>query len=182
MSITIKRTRGTIELCTDMALQTEWERRTSELQQLKQHPDRRLGDPVLTAKAHEITALEDRMAESTVVFELEALNRKQWNEFEAKHPADKEVQMDTAFGVHVATFVDDVYSNTPTIVGVTNKVTSEPVAFDAATEWQQLANEMTDGVFSKFAIKLFEINRGGGGAPFSRDASLMTRYSEESSS
>lgn len=181
MSITIKRTRGTVELCTDMALQTRHELLTNELKDLQQRSDQRLGNPALTDKAREITDLEDIMAEATLVFEIEALHRKLWNEYEAKHPAQDGVQMDTAFGVHVATFVDDVYANTDSIVSVTNKVTGESVDFDPKSEWESLADEMTDGVFSKFAIKLFEVNRGGGGAPFSRAASLMTLSSAENS-
>lgn len=188
MSIKIKRQRGTVEFCEDMSKQADWERATEELRLAQEKPSVTLNNPDLQAKAKAVTDTEVAMAENLLVFELEALSRKKWQEFEASHPPRPGSDEDEVLRVNVSSFFDAVLMFTdtdsaekhPTIVKVTRKRSGRAVPFDPAVDWLPLADEMTDGQWQQFCFKLILLNRGNAGVPFSRAASQLMKPSDAS--
>ncbi len=180
MTISITRATGTVELCTDLALQTEWESAVAELEQAQQSDDRdMLVTPQITAAAQKVRDLEAQMAHSTLVFTLQAMQRKTFNEHEAAHPPRENNDLDATFAVNTSTFFDAIMPET--IIAVRRKDTDERVDFDPQTEWAALADEMSDGQYSAFALKAVTLNRGKVAAPFSQAASRLTQPSSETS-
>lgn len=173
MSITIKRPTTIITLCTDMDLQAAHERAVADMERAQKNTVmENTGVPEL---AREVAAIEEQMRDSTLEFTLRALPRKQFNEFEAANPPRDGDKIDAALGVNVSALDTLIV---PSIAGVTQK--GEPVAFDPASEWGTLADDMTDGQWNKFALASLQINRGATQVPFSRAASLAIRKSEQS--
>lgn len=178
MSITLKRSRTVVELCTDLSLAAEHERLTGELHAMRSGPkDDRENDP-RTPLARQITELEHEMASSTLAFTLEALPRKRYAEIvEANHPREGD-KNDESFGLNVSTGVDAIVTEPGVVVAVVNKATGEPVDFDPA-EWSALADEMSNSQWEAFALAVIQLNQGRASAPFSAAASLVTRLSDE---
>lgn len=180
MAITIKRAEGTIEFCTDLQLRGDWETAQAELIAAQSNRSQRLVDGNLAEAAAKVTELETQMSESVLLFRLRAVPRKQWQETVAAHPPRDDNDSDQSMGVNISTFFDALLSTPGTIVSVNEKATGEAVDFDPATEWQQLADDMTDGQYGEFATKVFELNRQSVARPFSVAASRATAASEKS--
>jgi hypothetical protein len=180
MPIIIKRPRSQVELCVDLSLQSAWENAAEALKKAQSQPNQMLNNAVLTEAAKAVTDLEDEMAASTLVFELQAVTRKAWQEYEAAHPPREGHKDDETFSVNCSTFFDAVAP--VMITGVREKVSGEVFAFDPATEWSDLANEMTEAQYNVFALKILNMNRGTTDVPFSPAASRVTAASDESSS
>ncbi len=181
MAITIKRAEGVIEFCTDLALRGEWEQAEEALREARANPSERLVDTALTEAAEQVQELEKQMVDSTLVFRIRAVPRKVWQEAVAAHPPRDDNDADAAMGTDVSKFFDALLSMPGTIISVNEKATGKPVDFDPATDWVELADDMTDGQYSEFAQKIFELNRGVVARPTSRAASLVMRGSEQNS-
>lgn len=181
MSITLKRAQTTVELCTDLSLASEHEAATKRLAEARTVRDDREIDPAV-AVAREVSDLEQRMAASTLVFTLAALPRKRYAEIVAEHPAREGNEADEAFGLNLSSGIDVILTEPGVIVSVTNKVTAEPVDFDAAAEWPDLADAMSNSQWEQFATSVIQLNQGKVGAPFSPVASALIRRSDASSS
>lgn len=187
MAITIKRAEGTIEFCTDLQLRGDWETAQAELIAAQSSRSQRLVDGNLAEAAAKVTDLETQMAESVLLFRLRAVPRKQWQETVAAHPPRDDNDSDQSMGVNISTFFDALLGQSPdpakglesTIVAVTYKVSGAVEDFDPATDWQQLADDMTDGQYGEFATKVFELNRQSVARPFSVAASRATVASEK---
>lgn len=189
MGITIKRAEGLVEFCTDLALRGEWEQAQAALNESRASlSDRWInGDEREAAQA--VQALEQQMAESTIVFRLRAVSRKQWQETVAAHPPREDNAADEAMGTNVSSFFDALLGQSPdpakgresTIIAVNEKASGDVIVFDPSADWQTLADDMTDGQYSEFAQKVFELNRGVVARPTSRAASLVMRGSEQNS-
>lgn len=179
MAITIKRAEGTIEFCTDLQLRGDWETAQAELIAAQSSRSQRLVDGNLAEAAAKVTDLETQMAESVLLFRLRAVPRKQWQETVAAHPPRDDNDSDQSMGVNISTFFDALLSTPGTIVSVNEKATGKVVDFDPATDWQQLADDMTDGQYGEFATKVFELNRQSVARPFSVAASRATVASEK---
>lgn len=178
MAISVKRPEGIVELCTDLALRGEWEAASDRLTQVqKNESDQRLGNAAVVEAARGVQELERRMAASTLLFRMRSMNRKQWQELGAEHPPREGNPQDAALGVNVATFFDAAAKLS--IVSVNDKATEAVVEFDAAAEWDELTEQLTDGQWQAFADEILRLNRSVVDAPFSRTASLLTRPSEE---
>lgn len=183
MAITVNRAKGTVEFCQDLNLQAEWEAATSALAEAQKNPSDLMVNVELTEAAAKVRDIEQKMNDSVLVFELQASSRKVWQELEAAHPPREGVKEDEAFSLNVSTFFDAVLSQGephPAIVQVTEKTTGKVVGFDPATEWRALADEMTDGQYSEFAVRCLGLNRGSTKAPFSLTASRVTATSNKS--
>lgn len=182
MAITVNRAKGTVEFCQDLNLQAEWEAATSALEDAKKNPSELMVNVPLTEAAARVREIEQKMNDSVLVFELQASSRKVWQELETAHPPREGVKDDEAFSVNIASFFDAVLSQGaphPAIVQVTEKSTGNVVEFDPVTEWVPLANEMTDGQFSDFAIRVLGLNRNTTKSPFSLTASKVTAISNK---
>src|SRR5699024_11389913 len=112
---------------------------------------------------------------STVRSRLRALRRSEWTERVAANPPRDDNADDKARGYNQETFYDDVIARS--IVEVTQD--GAAIDFDPLTEWEVLADEMTDAQYSKFAAAIFVLNRGEVSVPFSRSASRALRGSSE---
>lgn len=178
MSITLKRAQTTVELCTDLSLAAEHERANKRLSEAAAVKDDRENSPV-AAIAREITELEGRMAESTIVFTLAALPRKRYAEIVAAHPPREGEEVDEAFGLNVSTGIDAILVEPGVLVSVAEKVTGAAVEF-SAEDWPALADEMSNSQWEQFAQAVVTLNQGRVSAPFSPVASVLTRRSDAS--
>src|SRR5699024_391792 len=93
----------------------------------------------------------------------------------AANPPRDDNADDKARGYNQETFYDDVIARS--IVEVTQD--GAAIDFDPLTEWEVLADEMTDAQYSKFAEAIFVLNRGEVSVPFSRSASRALPGSSE---
>lgn len=177
--LSIKRPERVVPLCLNAALQAEWEQAEKSLAEARRRPagDRLTGNAGAATLAEAVRDLEAQMLADVVHFRLRALPRSEWAKRLAAHPAKDDDPSDKAFGADKAGFFDDVIP--ASIVGVTRG--DEPVDFDPATDWSDLADEMTDRQYSDFADAVFMLNRGEVSVPFSRAASSMSRASSETS-
>ena len=180
MSITIKRAQTTVELCTDLSLTSEHEVAVKRLAEARATRDDR-ENSAQAAIAREVTEIESRMADSTLVFTLAALPRKRYAEIVAEHPAREDDDVDATFGLNVATGVDAIITEPGVVVAVAQKVSGETVEFDPA-EWPALADDMSNAQWEQFANAALTLNQGKVAAPFSAVASALTRRSDASSS
>lgn len=181
MSIVIKRAEGIVEFCTDLDLRGEWEKASEDLRESRNALSDRWVDGAEREAAEAVQALEKQMAESTLEFRIRAVPRKVWQETAAANPPREDNEADAAMGTNVSTFFDALLSMPGTIISVNEKSSGKVVDFDPATDWQQLADEMSDGQYSEFAQKVFDLNRGVVARPTSRAASLVMRGSEQNS-
>lgn len=174
MGITVKRPEKIVEFCTDLALQAVWEAAGEELATVKK---REQADARMTGESKavrdlkkRIQELENQMLDSIVVFTLRALPRKRWVELEAEHPPREDNDEDKRYGVNVGTFIDAVMVEPGTVAKVAYKGSGERVDFDPASEWQSLADEMSNAQWEQFAIPLLLVNRGTVTPGFNRAA------------
>lgn len=177
MALKITRPEKIVSLCTDAALQAEWEEAQDALANApREVQDDRLNSGNSTVKlAHAVQEIEQKMLASTVRFRLQALRRSEWTERVAANPPRDDNADDKARGYNQETFYDDVIARS--IVEVTQD--GEAIDFDPLGEWEALADEMTDAQYSKFAEAVFVLNRGEVSVPFSRSASRALRGSSE---
>ena len=177
MALKITRPEKIVTLCTDAALQAEWEQANEALINAPREvqDDRLNGGNSQTKLAMAVQDVEARMLASTVKFRLQGLRRSEWSERVAANAPRKDSEDDKARGYNTETFYDDVIIRS--IVEVTQD--GEPVEFDPASEWEPLADEMTDRQYAQFAEAVWTLNRGEVSVPFSRSASRALRGSSE---
>lgn len=178
----ITRATATVELCTDMERVAEWERLNADLAVAKNKPQTEMLNGNLEALriAEQITAAEEAMAASTVVFTIRALGRKRWAELQEAHPAREGDEQDAEYGVDVFPFINAVLADPDAIVSVVNKASGEVVDF-TGTDWPETAAEISNGQWNEFARKVLVLNNGVVARPTSRAASLEMRRSETTS-
>lgn len=170
--LTIKRPFRDVSLRLDASLQVEWEKAEADLIKARKANADRLASSEVARLAGEVQALEAQMLASDVaVFRLQAVSRSKWAEVIAAHPADASNAEDAAFGADRAAFFDDMIPLS--IVGVTQD--GEPVEFDVETDWDPLADEMTDWQYSQFIEAVYVLNRGAVSVPFSQAASRLSQ-------
>jgi len=173
--ITIARPRKTVTLCTALDLHAQWERAQDALERARQASGESTyagTNPAERAAAEEVSSLEDRMREHTLVFTIEAMPRKSWAEYEAKHPPRPDVDVDKTYGINIST-LDDAIG--PSVVEVTN-ADGSPRAW-SSEKWPVLAEQLSNSQWEPFAKGVLEVNRGVSRAPFSRVASRIQRSS-----
>lgn len=179
MPIRIKRPERTVELCTDAALQADWEAAEKALAEARKTPAQTMGGAGEANKlAEQVRQLEGAMRESVVRFRLRALPRSEWVAIHARHKAGKDAsEADKQFGAKMETFFEEVIPKS--VVAVTDHA-GDPIEFDAEAEWGPLADDMTERQYSDFCNAVFNLNRGEVSVPFSRAASRRTPASSES--
>ena len=178
MAITVKRAETTVEFCSDLSLQSEWEAASGEFADARRNPSGRMADPEVRAAAEKVRELEDAMEAAILVFKVRALPRKRWQELIAAHPKRDDSEQDETYGVNVSTFFDAVASEPGSIYAVNFKATDEVVDFDPSQEWSALADDMTDGQYNDFVEAFLKVNRLSTTRPFSRAASLAMKDSD----
>lgn len=177
----IKRGTSTVRLCTDMECVAEHETLQVRLEEEKSKPDSGMlvGNPAVKRLAAEITALEDRMTESTVIVTHEALTRKAWAELVAVHPPREGNGEDDTFGVNLETFVDAALA--VAITGAVRAHDGSPVEGFTGADWHEVADEISNAQWQTFAFDLFRLNNAVTAGPTSRTASAVMRSSEPTS-
>src|SRR5690606_35869875 len=98
----------TVPICMRGDLVAEVEDLERQMAASQQRNDGRLvGNPEARQLAEQIEALRETMQESTIVFRLRAMHRRDWPELVAKHPPRKDDVHDKALGINRATFFDE---------------------------------------------------------------------------
>lgn len=174
----ITRATRVVDLCLNMNLQGDWENADRALVDAKNAAaqDAREADTSVLDAARRVQELEQQMREHTILFTLQAWPRKKWAEFVASHPPVEGDVIDQTYGVHVGALDEVVPAAT---LSVTTR-DGRPFEFDPATQWDELADEMTNPQWEKFAYAVIDLNQTGGGTsvPFSPAASLAILRSE----
>ena len=179
MTIKVNRPTGTVNFCTDLDTRSAWEDAVEVLEQVRKKEESARGLTEIADAANAVRDLEARMRASTLRFRLRGLPRKKWQEIAEEHgPRDGNSQ-DQSMGVNTSTFFDAVLTEKGVIFAVNKADTDEVVDFDAAAEWNTLADDMTDGQWKEFADEIVRLNRAVTAPPFSRAASLLTQGSGE---
>lgn len=179
MGISVKRNEGYVDFCEDLSLQADWEAACDDLETIRKRPSTRMSDAGEGQAAAAVRDIEERMQASIVRIKIRALNRKRWQELGAEHPAREDNDQDRALGVNTSTFFDAVAKES--IYAAVEKVSGDVRDFDPKTEWDTLADEMTNAQYGEFVQKFLALNQGGTKPGFSRAASLLTEDSEETS-
>lgn len=182
MSITVKRAEGYVDFCEDLSLQADWEDAVESLEKARRNPSggRMAGPGSQAHAAQAVRNIEAQMQAATVRIRIRSLGRKRWQELGAAHPPRPDDAQDQRLGINCSTFFDVVAKEA--IFGANDKTTGDVRDFDPKAEWDDLADNMTDGQYAEFVEKFLELNRGVTSAPFSRTASLLTQDSEKTSS
>ncbi|HTI26188.1 MAG TPA: hypothetical protein VL652_34685 [Kutzneria sp.] len=166
-----KRPEKTVELCLRGDLVAAWE----DLERKRAAAEQASGDSLAGSGARQyaeqMRALEEQMAQATVVFRLRALPRREYNELYAAHPprldADgKPDRLDGAYGYNTLTFW-------PALVAAS---LVEPL-LDAEVLDTLLQDQLSDAQFDALAGAAIVVNRGEVDVPFSPGASAMLRSS-----
>lgn len=179
MAINVKRPQQTVEFIEDATLAQAHEDAVAELQRLVRddHKAERLVDPERKAAADRVQEVEAAAEKSVLVFTLQALGRKRYNELVAEHLPREGVEKDKLLGVNEATFFDALISEC--ILRVNRKHDNSVEDFDPAAEWEILADVMTDGQYAEFVGAAQELNRGMVRAPFPSRLASAIRESDE---
>lgn len=179
MPITITRPETVVEFCTDLALRAEHERAVAHLERVRKEQMRDArevpADGAIEA-AQAVRDIESQMREHTVLFTIRGLRRARWTAFIAANPP-QDTQADKQVGLHVPA-LDEVIAES--IVSVKTPDGTD-VPLDPATEWMDLADEMTNGQWAEFATAVIQVNHEVRSAPFSPLASAVIRRSEQTS-
>lgn len=180
LDLTIKRPTKGVELCLDLSLRMQWEQAEVELREARKTPagGRMLAGDQSQALAKKLTDLEAAMNEATIVFELTALKRRDWDQYKAAHPPRKGVKSDDQMGVDEETFYDAVMADS--VLSVTDPDGAE-VEW-SHDSWGPLADEMTNAQYADFKLAILQLNVGEAAArlPKSLSASLVMARSDES--
>lgn len=178
--ITVERPEKVVPFCTNLRLKGEHERAVAALDEARRNAasdPREAGSPALTAAAVRVQELERDMQDHTVEFTIRGLRRKVWVEFFESNPARPDNVGDKRVGFDVSA-LDPIIAQS--IVAVTSR-DGKPAPFDPAAEWDDLADQMTNGQWSDFANAVIEVNHEVRSAPFSPLASVVIRRSEQTS-
>ncbi len=178
MAITIKRARQIVKLVTDLSLVEDHDSATRDLEKAradKPMVGMEVGDTAVREAAQRVTDIEELMAESTLSFTLQAVDRLRWNQHVTAHPPREGDETDAAIGVDVSS-LDDLM---PETIKAVHDADGTPVDFDPVAEWPTLSAQLSDGQYNTFVTALVTVNRGTG-APKSQVASLVMRSSEKS--
>jgi hypothetical protein len=123
-----------------------------------------------------VQELEAQMRDSTVTFLIRGLKRGEWQELTAANPPRDKNQLDAGYGYNIEAVM--LTAIPKSIVSVTN-TKDEPLPFDPATEWDGLAEDMTNSQYEDFVLAVMKVNTGRNDVPFSLSASRMIQDSEE---
>lgn len=176
MKLTVKRPETTVEFCLDGELFSRYEELTADLAEARKMAlaDGRLnGEPNTIAR--QIVSLAQEMRAETVTFTLRGMPRQDWAKLIAENPPREDHPVDRNFGANAEALMAEAIP--ACIVGV--KKDGEPVEFTPATDWAELAAEMTDSQYDEFVLKTMSVNRGRQEVPFSQAAYKLTADSEQ---
>lgn len=177
MTLTVKRPETRVPFCLDGDLKAAHEAAEAEY---TRENSRRLADPRLGSTvrklAEKVQDLEAQMQDSTVTFLIRGLKRGEWAELTAANPPREKNSMDANHGYNIEALM--LTAIPKSIVGVENNK-GEPLPFDPATEWDGLAEEMTNSQYEDFVLAVYKVNAGRNDVPFSLSAFRATQDSAQ---
>jgi len=176
MALTIKRPETRVAFCLDGNLKAEHEAAEAEFNATRSRAlgDTRLNDPARDL-ARKVSEIEDAMKASTVEFVIRGLKRAEWNDLVANHAPREGNALDKSYGFNVEALMTVAIPKG--IAGVENQA-GEPLDFDAAAEWDALAEDMTDSQYEEFILATLRVNKGRNEVPFSLSAYRMIQDSD----
>lgn len=177
MALTIKRPETRVAFCLDGNLKAEHEAAEAEFNAARNRSlaDARLNDPTKDL-AKKVNDIEEAMKASTVEFVIRGMKRGDWNELVAAHAPREGNSLDKAYGFNVESLM--VAAIPPSIAGVENQA-GESLDFDVKTEWDALADDMTDSQYEDFVLAVLRVNKGRNDVPFSLSAFRMIQDSDQ---
>ncbi|MDT0171021.1 hypothetical protein [Pseudarthrobacter sp. BRE9] len=177
MALTIKRPETRVAFCLDGNLKAEHEAAEAEFNAARNRSlaDARLNDPVKEL-AKKITDIEEAMKASTVEFVIRGMKRGDWNELVAAHAPREDNMLDKTYGFNVESLMTVAIPQG--IAGVENQA-GESLDFDVKTEWDALADDMTDSQYEDFVLATLRVNKGRNDVPFSLSAFRMIQDSDQ---
>lgn len=117
------------------------------------------------------------MRDQLAVFTIRGLPRSDWKALEMANPPRQGVESDAKiYGFNIDAVVEAALPKS--IVRVEQN--GERVDFDTATDWEPLADAMTDSQYDDFATAVLQVNRGRNDLPFSLSASQEIQNSGRS--
>lgn len=178
MSITITRPERVVVFCTNLALKAEHERAVAALEDAQRNAARdarEAGSANVATAAAAVRAIEDEMRGHQIEFTLRGWPRKRWVEFEETHKPRPDHEGDKVLSIDVSS-LDEALSSKgdwPLTIVAVKAPNGEDVPFDPRRDWNDLADEMTNGQWEDFALAVLQVNRGVKAAPFSVAASRV---------
>lgn len=177
MALTIKRPETRVSFCLDGNLKAEHEAAEAEFNAARSRSlaDARLNDPAKDL-AKRLNDLESEMRAATVTFLVRGMRRGDWNDLVAEHGPRDDNALDKSYGFNVPDLMKVAIPKS--IAGVENSE-GEALPFDPATEWDALADDMTDSQYEDFILATLRVNKGRNEVPFSLSAFRMIQDSDQ---
>lgn len=176
MKLTVKRPETTVEFCLDGELYSRYEELNADLTEARQRAlaDKRLNDNT-SGLAKLVVEVTEQMRAESATFTLRGMPRKDWAKLVAENPAREGNALDKTYGFNL----EAVMNTAIPVCIVSVKKDGETVDFDPTTEWDALADDMTDSQYETFVVKTLTVNRGRQEVPFSQAAYKLTADSEQ---
>lgn len=177
MALVVKRPETRVLFCLDGDLKAAHEAAEAEYgsARAKSVADERLNDPA-KALAQKVIDLEEQMKASSVSFLIRGLKRGEWSELVTAHAPRPDNATDKAYGFNVE---DLMLTALPASIAAVENSEGELLPFDPATEWDALADEMTNSQYEDFVLAVLRVNAGRNDVPFSLSAFRMIQDSEQ---
>jgi hypothetical protein len=179
-----------VKICTRADLVAEHERLDDELTALLDTPVQRFGgDPRRAELAARIVALEEQMAESTIVFRLRAMPRRKWRKLvaahpprfvgEELHPQDRQgVNGDTFFFPMIAASTVEPVLTAEQWTELLGNTDTEAEALEAEGKADEIQEgKLTSRQHERLQNTAWNLNRDDVAAPFSSAASRLIQGS-----
>jgi len=177
VALVVKRPETRVQFCLDGDLKADHEAAEAEFNATRSRAlgDARLNDPAKEL-AKKVQELEEAMKASSVTFLVRGMKRGDWNELVAEHGPRDDNTLDKTYGFNVEALMKAAIPKC--IAGVENSA-GEPLPFDPATEWDALADDMTDSQYEEFILAALRVNKGRNEVPFSLSAFRMIQSSDQ---
>ena len=177
MALVVKRPETRVMFCLDGDLKAAHEEAEAEFNAARSRSlaDARLNDPTKDL-ARAVNALEEEMKASTVAFLVRGMKRGDWNDLVAEHSPREGNALDKSYGFNVEALM--IVAIPKSIAAVENH-TGEALDFDAAAEWDALADDMTESQYEDFVLAVLRTNKGRNEVPFSLSAFRMIQASDQ---
>lgn len=177
MALTVKRPETRVSFCLDGDLKAAHESAEAEFNAARNRSlaDARLNSS-LTELAQRVADVESDMKASTVEFLVRGMKRSDWNDLVAEHAPREGNALDKSYGFNLETLM--IKAVPACIVAVENQA-GEALPFDPATEWDSLADDMTDSQYEDFVMAVLRVNKGRNEVPFSLSAYRTIQASDQ---
>ncbi|MEV7606118.1 hypothetical protein AB0N65_11825 [Paenarthrobacter sp. NPDC089322] len=177
MTLTVKRPETRVSFCLDGDLKAAHEAAEAEFNAAR---TKSLGDARLNSGlkqlAQKVTDVEAEMKASTVEFLVRGLKRSAWQDLVAEHAPREGNATDKAYGFNLETLM---VAAIPACIAAVENQAGEALEFDPATEWDALADDMTDSQYEDFVMAVLRVNKGRNEVPFSLSAYRTIQASDQ---